>query len=236
MGGKLDSAELQRPKGRVVREPTLRRPAPWFSGRPGCPCPCFRFPSKRKWSAGGGAGNACEAFPCGRLTDARRAPRQVPVTRGCRFGARWSTDGGPCASPALHRGDQYEDRRARLRLPTPRSTTPSIEQGGRIVRPDFRAGISSFCSAKGANPTRDARTGPRPALSRPHGEEPRAARRLEPWGRPILRNARKSALLRMRAEQASRRLASRPRVPGAAQHGSVSRAPARRARAAPRCW
>ena len=45
MGGKLDSAELQSPKGTVVREPTLRCPAPWFFGRPGCPYPCFRLPS-----------------------------------------------------------------------------------------------------------------------------------------------------------------------------------------------
>ena len=52
MGGKLDSAELQSPKGTVVREPTLRCPAPWFFGRPGCPYPCFRLPLTRGWSAG----------------------------------------------------------------------------------------------------------------------------------------------------------------------------------------
>ena len=102
--------------------------------------PVSRFPSspKRGNGAPGEAPGRWRGVPGGQSTDARRAPRQSPVTRVCRFGARWSTDGGPGASPALHRGT-----RCRRPRPAPSSDAAiddaGVEQG---CRQDKSAGAS----------------------------------------------------------------------------------------------
>ena len=117
-------------------------PTPGFFGPGGGPSP-FSMSLQRGMERRGRRGDACEASPGGRLTDARRAPRRSPVTRVRRFGARWSTNGGPCASPALHRGTRC--RRPHLApLQAPRSTVSFDEPGAKKISPVLRAGISYF--------------------------------------------------------------------------------------------
>ena len=124
-------------------QPTLRCPCSDFPGGRGCPYPCFPLPSHEGNGAPGEAPERLRGVPNGRLTDARRAPRQRPVTRVCRFGARWSTDGGPRASPALHRV-RVVGAPIPLRHPDAAIDGALDQRGTQKISADSRAGISFF--------------------------------------------------------------------------------------------
>src|SRR6188508_710268 len=91
-----------------------------------------------------GAGAACEAAPGERLSDARRAPRRVPVTRGRRFGVRSPINGRGRRLPGAPLRARIVGGRTLLRPQASRSTALSNEQGAAKIIEKKRAGISSI--------------------------------------------------------------------------------------------